>query len=376
MKPIVDIHCSKLARPMTCAGSLRFENLSEPEAGEAAREGTACGELLERMLTNQPLGTAAKNGVAFDEDMHFYAGSVHKLIKGRALDGKVFCEVPIDWATQSGITIAGKYDACSIGIDGKLYIDDLKYGWGIVDVFENWQLLGYAIGALKRMTFRPASVVLTIHQPRPHHEDGPTRSWELSIEQVNEYEKRIQERLLSIAHGNRELVTGSQCKYCPAASNGACPAFNRALYNGIDVILSDFKQDSLNNLDIAFQLKQLERVKDILKIKQDSLDMLALTRIKAGEIIPGYVTKESYGDRTWRPGVNAKVIETLTGVKVTKESMLSPAQAEIAGVPKALVKDLVERFFKGVKIVPGNNNTYGDKVFGKEAPNVATTKTP
>lgn len=363
MKLITEVHCSQLSRPMTCLGSVEFHEQTEP--GEAAKEGTAAGELLEMRLTGQVAFPKyygiAKNGVSFDDDMSFYTSPIAEEILSNNQDG-VLCETKIDWTTRSGIVVAGKYDASFIR-GGKLYIDDLKYGWNIVEVKENWQLLGYAIGEVIRRNIAFDRIVMRIHQPRPHHEDGPTREWEISYAELLGYKEQIEARMDQLVQNNRELVTSSKCKYCLGASY-RCPAFNRSFYAGVEVVLSEFKQDSIDEKEISQQLMLLDRVNEIMKIKTSSLEQLAIDRIKNGKIIPGYMTKDSYGDRTWKKDVSPLVIETLTGKKIVEQKMMSPAQAEKLGVSKDLIKGFVDRFFKGQKLVRGDSSKLAAKAFG------------
>lgn len=364
MKKITEIRCSQLSRPMTCAGSLFFEGLAESETNEAAKEGTACGEYLERLLTNRPIGTHAKNGVPFDDDMKFYATETFKEISAKPKPEPVLCETFVPWMTRSGIKISGSYDASYVH-NGKLYIDDLKYGWKIVEVKENWQLLGYAIGEIMRRNQAFDRIVMRIHQPRPHHEDGPIREWEITYEQLLDYKEQIEARMDKIAGGFAELVTSEKCKYCPAAAY-ACTAFNRSVFHGIDYTLTHFQQDEINEKEIAFQLDLMDRVSEVFKIKHDSIKQLAISRIREGSLIPNYSTVDSYGDRKWKKSVSPLAIETLTGVKIVEEVMLSPAKAEKIGVPKDLVSNLVDRFFIGKKLVKQDSSALADKLFGKQ----------
>ena len=361
------IRCSKLARPMVCAGSLFFENIPEQEAGEAAREGTACGELLERLLTNQPIGTHAKNGVMFDEDMRFYMNHLRNEIVANAA-GPITCEQRIDWQTRSGIWIKGSYDASYIGKDGALYVDDLKYGWGIVEVKENWQLLAYAIGEVNRRVKNGEVVeriVLRIHQPRPHHEHGTTRRWDITLHDLFDYKERIEARCAAIAAGDKTLQPSANCKYCPAAM--FCPAFSKSVYRGVEYA-HEFVQDDVTDAEISNQLDLVNRVAELIKIKQDSLKSLAIDRIRNGKIIPGYVTEANSGDRAWKQGVTADALFALTGVDAREVKMLSPAKAEKAGIPKSLVNAMVTRPFIGQKLVKKDTKELGNQIFGASAP--------
>lgn len=355
---IKEIRCSGLSRPMTCAGSLFLEGLPD-ETNEAAEEGTACGELLEHKLLGSKYGTHASNGVLFDEDMKFYSDVVaEEILSDHSTD--VLCETRIDWMTKSGITIRGQYDASFIR-DGKLYIDDLKYGWGLVEVKENWQLLGYAIGEIIRRG-HPYDVVMRIHQPRPHHPEGSIRQWAISYGQLLEYRTKIEKRMSEIMGGERSLVPSNKCKYCPAAST--CSALNDSFYRGIDVA-HKFLQDDITDKELSFQLDLISRIQEIVKIKKTSLEELAQHRIKAGGLIPNYISKPSYGHRTWTKNVSPDFIKAMTGKDILEKKLMTPAKAEKLKVPKELIEQVSERHFKGVKIVREDSTALGNKIFGQ-----------
>jgi hypothetical protein len=300
--------------------------------------------------------------VDIDDEMKFFITPIADEIAQRA-DELPLCEQRIDWKTRSGITISGSYDVCYTH-GGKLYIEDLKYGYGIVEVKENWQLLGYAIGEVIRRGVAFERIVMKIQQPRPHHEDGPAREWEITYEQLLEYKEQIEKRMDQIAAGFSELVTSPKCKYCPATAE-ACTAFNRAVFHGIDHVLSHAQQDQINEKEIAHQLDLLDRTTEILKIKYDSLKQLAVDRMNNGALIPGYMSEPSYGDRKWKKEISPEVIKTLTGKDITETVMLSPAKAEKIGVPKELVKTFVDRHFIGNKLVRKDVSALGNKIFGK-----------
>lgn len=363
---ITEVHASQLARPMSCAGFLHFEDLPKPDTSEAAEEGTAAGELLERLLLNQSVGAQARNGVYFDDDMRFYIPPIAESIFLLAGRNPVQCEQRIDWQTRSGIWIKGRYDA-SFEAEGVLYIDDLKYGWGVVEAPKNWQLLAYAIGeVIKRKTAYP-KIRLRIHQPRPHHEDGSTRVWEISYAELLDYKEQIENRMDMIAGNIKDLQTGKHCKYCPAAGE-ACPAFNKLFYRGVEVS-HEFVQDAIDETELARQLDHAVRASEAIKIKLDSLNELAVSRIKSGKLIPGYLTEERLGDRKWKDGISPDAILALTGVSVIEKTMMSPAKAEKAGVHKEFVKQLVDRRYLGQKLVKKDHSVVGDKIFGKGDPN-------
>jgi hypothetical protein len=361
---MLEIRCSQLARPMSCAGFVSFRNLPKQETNPAAEEGTAAGELLQRRLLGSDVPKQAQNGVYFDADMWFYTKPIVEEINSNR-QSDVLCEQRIDWQTRSGAWVRGSYDISFVR-NGHLYIDDLKYGWGIVEVKNNWQLLGYAIGEVIRRGTAFEKIILRIHQPRPHHEDGTTREWALTYDELLSYKEKIDARMDQLVAGENNLSTGSQCKYCPAAAE-ACPAFNRLFYRALE-ITTEFTQDQISETELARQLDHVARAVEVIKIKMDSLNELAVSRVKAGKIIPGWITEQRWGDRNWKPGLSPETIEVLTGTKIVEQTMLSPAKAEKAGLPKAFVNALVDRKFLGQKLVKKDATDLGNKIFGTVAP--------
>lgn len=365
---MIRIRCSNLARVMACSGSIAFD-LPKEESGEPAREGTAAGEWMQFTIEGKTPGTHASNGYAFDADMDFYTRPLALEILAVSR-GTVKCEQPIDWQTRSGVIIQGKPDADYIlttGAEEILCIDDLKYGWSLVEVKPNWQLLGYAIGSMIKHNRGFHKIRLRIFQPRPHHEDGPLREWILTYDELLHYKEMIEAKATAIANGDKTLTTSEKCRYCPAAAE-ACPALNKAAHRGLEVTHS-FVQDNITDAELAFQLGVFNRAAELIKIKKDSIEQLAISRLASGHLINGWTTTKSYGDRTWKKGVSPDVIQMMSGCEITKREMLSPAQAEIAGVPKELVNSLVDRFYKGEKLKQKDSGAIAEKVFGKMGAN-------
>ena len=367
---ITEIRCSSLHRPMQCLGYLSLENLLVEEAGQPAKDGTACGELLSEMIrqgTPTPnVGTTATNGVFFDQVMWFYARDTYNTILQRAQGNRIETEERIDWMTPAGIKIRGQFDI-SFVVGNTLYIEDLKYGYGIVDVKENWQLIGYAIGQWQRLwnmrQYNPEYISFTIHQPRPYHEDGRVRTWVISANELIGYMNHIGNRLHAYVNGDRTLATGKSCKYCDAAST--CPALNRSANKAIDTVMSDWTEKPLTNEEVAEQYELLQRAHELLELRLKSMEQLAINRIQNNQIIPGYAFEMTYGDRKWKSNVTAESVHALTGVNVLKTEMLSPNQAEKAGVSKKLTAALTEKPAKGTKLVKKDIAAEATKVLPK-----------
>lgn len=356
---MINVNASSLARVMECAGSLFFKDLPPEPNSEAAKEGTAAGEYLEHLLMGSTPGTHAKNGVPFDDDMIYYATGVAEDIRSKA-EGEIKCEVKVDWQGPSNGWVRGRYDASFVS-EGKLYVDDYKYGWGLVEVKNNWQLLAYGIGEVIRRNESFNSIVLRIHQPRPHHEDGPTREWEISYDTLLEFKNKIEERFHEIGQGEKGLSSSTNCKYCKASV--VCPAFNKAYHRGVEVV-QDFIQDTMDNEELSFQLDLVSRIEELVKMRKDSLTHLTSHRIKQGEIVPNYILRESYGHRKWSPNATPKFFEAM-GIDAVEKKLISPAKVEKLGVPKELVNQLTSKPFLGDTVKRQDTSKMGDKIFGK-----------
>jgi len=355
------IRCSGLARPMVCAGFVFLDLPKNNTTNPAAEEGTAAGEYLERLLTNQPIGSMAKNGVHFDDDMKFFTTPIAQDIFDRATTA-IDCEHEIDWATRSGVMIKGHPDITFVDKRGYLCIEDLKYGWGIVEVKENWQLLGYAIGEVIRRGKAFEKISLKIHQPRPHHEDGESREWLLTYSELIEYKEKIEARMQSLVDGKKDFQTSDKCRYCQGAAE-ACPAFNRLFYRALEVS-TGFVQDSLTDQEVSTTLDHILRAEEVIKIKKDSLTELSVLRIKQGKIIPGYIQVENKSNRVWKRGVSPEAIKMMTGKDVMETNFMSPAKIEKMGVPRKLISQLTEKKFTGMKLKKQDSTALGNKIFG------------
>ena len=228
---VTEIRCSSLHRPMHCLDYLSLENLVKEEAGQPAKDGTAIGELLSEMIrqrTDSPkIGTTASNGTFLDQDMWFYARDTYNTILQRAQGNLIETEERIDWMTPAGIKIRGQFDI-SFVVGNTLYVEDLKYGYGIVEVKDNWQLIGYAIGQCQRLQnmvgWLPQYISFTIHQPRPYHEEGRVRTHVITWDELIKYYNQICNRM-------QEYVAGACTLSKQLGRNRRAPPRNAASYD-------------------------------------------------------------------------------------------------------------------------------------------------
>jgi hypothetical protein len=317
-----------------------------------AKEGTAAHWVGEMVLSGQAPDTVslvdrvAPNGVIVTAEMAEYVDIYIDHIRSRSdVVNRVEQSFKFD---VNGVVITGTSDAVSMNSD-IIYIDDLKYGYRLVDPCGNWQLLIYAMGAvLAERAYVPKRIVMSIVQPRPWHRNGPVRSWEISYEELNEYYKALAIHAEEAMRDDAPLKTGEHCVYCDARDE--CPAWQQAGMNAVDIICSGVN-DVLTPGALSMELTNLRRAKTVLESRIAGLEELAKEKVKSGTIIPGYDVQRSLGHAKWLKSVDVATLEMMTGKTLSEQKLVTPAEAKRRGVPDEIVKAFTERPDNGFKLV-------------------------
>ena len=343
---------------MRCIGSRLMQRAVPEEPNDEARsEGNAADWLADQLFAGIDItpGTKAPNGWAVTGDMLEYI-SQYVADLGRGGD----TQVVTTWGTAS-FEIRGRAD--HIGHSGgTLTVDDLKYGHRIVSPVENWTLLSHAIGWCIINGVQPDRVVLRIHQPRPYHTDGPVRSWEVPSGYAGLVE-RYQAVAAHLSNPTDALVSGPDwCAKCHGRFD--CPALDRSAWSACEVTLGAFN-DAMPSNALAFERDVMQHAADVLKIKIDAVDELMSHRIRSGQMIPGYGLENRLGQRRWSKGLTGKVLSISTGVDLTSDGVVTPAEAERRGVSKDVIAALTERPNIGAKLKKIDPDAVARRAFGE-----------
>ena len=353
----IEIRSSSLARFMKCNGWINYAHIPQEE-GEAAREGTAFHELVELLYRNKQPMPSASNGVFFDEDMYYHARRILPLIPADAMS-----EQYIEYFPIPTLKITGHYDY--MWMEGTtLVIMDLKYGHRLVEVKKNWQLISYAIGEMIKKSVQNVNIThvkMTVIQPRPHHYEGFVRSVTVTTQDLVGYYQEI----VAKAQAAVTLETSEYCKYCPAAEQ-ACPAMNKAYFNAVDVVMNEIVQDSIDGKKLSEMIQTYERIKDIFKIKIESLQDLAKKQIMAGNIVDGFVVEKNYGHRKWKNDISAANFKAITGKELMKSVVRSPAELEKEGIDQSIVDMFSVSEQRGFKLTRMDASALADKIFNNK----------
>jgi hypothetical protein len=363
---------SAASRWVKCPGSVSLA-ARYPETGNsaAADEGTAshwiCSETLEGRGRSIPqwVGQPANNGVIIDMEMvegaYVYVGAVKqaagttgvKLIVEQA----VSCAPvhPECWGTPDLWYWQGY----------ELHVWDYKYGFTIVEPFENWQLMCYAAGIMAGLTGiqdQQVTVVLHIVQPRPFHADGAVREWRVSGSDLRGYINKLSHAAHAALQPTPGTASGHHCRYC--AARHACPTLALACYSAIDYI-GQAQPEELSTEAMAMEYRILDRISVLIKSRMTAHESRMIGMIKGGQSVPGYTVDYGTGHAKWNKPVEEVIaLGQMMGISLAAPpAAITPSKAIAAGLDSTLVKAYSERPQTGMKLVPVNNSLV-NRVFG------------
>lgn len=377
---MISITADNLPRVMGCNGVLNMEPAHPPLEGKdntIRDEGTAAHYMAQavhagQFLIEELIDRQAPNGVYMDADMSRHV---------EAYLDQGFKEADLEVETNfhgDGWEVRGRadrvfYNRDSLIIDEEtgevllepdtLLIDDLKYGYTLIEPDENWTLIAHAIGTCIKRQISPSRICLRILQPRAYHPDGKVRSWWLTYEQLMGYYKRISDTLY---RPDGLLHTGPWCYKC--TSRAVCPADRQAANISHDVTQRAF-MDDLPDADLACELDLIRASMHTLKNRTQALEELALHRLNQGRVVGDYVREQGYGHRRWNTGLDAATLKVLTGVDLSTEpGTVTPAEAERRGVSETVVSALAHAPKTSVKLVKESANRRAKRHLKKETP--------
>ena len=350
---------------MSCSRSIRLSELvPEPPESVHAAGGTAAHELGEKCLKSgqgpfEFIGEKI-DGFEVNDDM---AEAVSMYVDFcRSLKGEMEIEkrFNLGWIHKD---IFGTSDCSVYNREKKtLFVTDYKHGKGIV-VSPEWnsQLMIYGLGA-SRGVEGLEMIVLTIVQPRAHHDDGPIRSWAISKSDLYAWAFDVlKPAAIRTESGDAPILAGSHCRFCKAIA--VCPAqATRAL----EIAKTDFNNPILPEPD-KLTPETIVKVLDLASAFSswaDKVRAYAKSRLEIGEDIPGYKLVARRSNRRWASGKPVEdILKTYLGEAAFKKTLISPAQAERSikkcGLDPKAVKEVLEPIWEkpdaGTTIAPSED---------------------
>lgn len=320
---------SSLDRLVHCTGSHDLCALY-PEAPDSpkAMEGTAAHEVVARFTMGEHVeaGSLASNGIAITDEM----------IEG----AEMFCdEIPdgADVHIEERVAITRIHEDCWGTPDAwhlrgqTVVVLDYKFGHGVVDEFENIQLMSYAVGVLDTLGLDDQThyVALTIVQPRCFASGGNlVRTWGCLASDLRGHMNRIRAAVAKAEAGDGVCTSGGHCRDCSAIH--ACLAAQRADESVFDFTATPVPAE-MTPAEKGVFLKRVEQAQALLKAMHGGLTEEVEASIRRGVFVPGWDMKPGQGKTGWiKPVAEVAALGDMLGLSLKKDALITPIQAVAA----------------------------------------------
>lgn len=362
---------SSLDRTVGCAGWIKqAEGMVETPTAETI-EGDAAHWVALAMAAGLPtemlLNQMAPNGVRIDEEMieggtmwvetlEGYPATPEERIAIERIHPTACWGTPDAWQHNPEIKM--------------LRVADYKYGHKYVEVFENWQLIAYALGLIAKLGLRDFETILelVLVQPRCYHPDGPVRKWVVGGEKLRALANIAEAAAHEALSENPKTKSGPHCLFCPARHS--CQTLQKTTGNFADFAgVADPMLTS--SLDVGRELRLVNTALNRLEARQTGLQEQALALLKAGKVVPFFQLEESQARQDWT-ATPAEVLNAVGLLKLPPEAiarlskppaLITPKQAIKLGVPADVVK-LYSETPRGTLRVKPLDDVKARKIFG------------
>lgn len=322
-----------------CPGSIAMTQGLEQDPTDDTREGEAVHWLSESALLNGSFtldvanaGIVAPNGVIITEDMLDAATVYVDDVMDDMVEYQTHVEekvvMPEIHSECWGTPDAWRFNPRSL----TLKIWDLKYGHGSVSPRENWQMIAYALGILKKINRNGnpldehhIKVEFRIVQPRCYDGEGPVKIWTIPATELRGHINRLNDAAHLAMKGDAKISAGMHCKYCTARH--LCPALLRTSANA-----ADYAGQAVHRVmppeALAYEISVLRRAESLIKFRKEALEEEAMARITGGMMVPGLTARSGKSRSKWtKPNKEVIAMCGMMGVDVKKaEEPLTPAQ--------------------------------------------------
>ncbi len=346
------------------------ETEESPEAAAGTASHWVASEVLESyhivgmsQTCQSFVGVTAPNGVIVTEQMvdgaELYVMDVLKICQERGLLQALRVEQRIDMPDIHELSFGTPdcyiYDPTA----HELFVWDYKFGFEVVEAYENWQSLDYAEGIVDKLRFKGVQdqtlkITIRIAQPRAHHREGPIREWKTDGGQLRGYTNILHANAHKALGPNAMCNSGPHCKNCPGRH--ACEA---ALTAGTRLFeaASAPTPVELSTQALAVQLTLIKRARKHLQALESGYESQIEGKVRAGEIVPGWITEPTFGREKWDKPINEVItMGDMMGKDLRKVDLITPKQAIKLGVDETVIKAYSSKTRTGIRVVPDNEN--------------------
>lgn len=283
-------------------------------------------------------------------------------------------EFPREWCETKVL------DAFNAGKLKVLRDVDYKYGHRYVEVFGNFQLIGYASGVMERLQLSELDDDLWLHfvivQPRCFHKDGSVRHWIVHVSAIRAYLNQAasaaREALgegASLRDGKPRAITNEGCLDCKA--NHDCAVFHR-LSNAIVEYSGSAERIDMPITSMGQQLAMVDVAMERLEARRTGLAARVKASLSAGVSVPYYHLTPGESRLVYKDDVDvdefvgfAELCNVEVRKKPTKKDLLvTPKQAIQLGIDATAMTSYAHRPPAALKLARDDSLTVS-KVFSK-----------
>jgi len=364
---------SSAHRWVFCPGSVRLEALfPETEERPEAAEGTAAHWVIECMLLEHrtpAVDEVAPNGVHVDATMIEAAQVVYDDVVATlgaqwrhmiAVEQRVAIPRvhPQNWGTPD-------IRAWQQLGDGrwKLHVWDFKYGFKIVEAYENWQCIDYASGLLSEAKLddgwndQNTVVSICVIQPRAPHREGSVRRWVFRASDIRGHINRLQMSAIDALGENPKCYPEpSACEDCKGRT--VCEANQRASLRAASLGYSAQPLEMTPHA-VGVELRMLSRAKKVLDARVAALEEQAVAYFRRGQAVSWYAMESTQGRLAWtKPTEEVLGLGRMLGKNFAKPTEpITPTQAKaLAPQFASLIDAVAARPTGSVKLVPDDGS--------------------
>lgn len=314
---------SALHRTTPCPGWIKNASLlPELPPTEESMEGDAGHWVALQMALglSATVGQPAPNGVEISDEMidggHLYIEAV----QGKPGIGE--STVPVTRIHES--KCYGSPDWWQWNPATKtLRVVDYKFGRLYVEVWENHQLVAYAIGLMEFLGLDENDTILelVLVQPRCYHRDGPIREWRTVPIKLRPFVNEMNQSAHESEEANPRTKSGPHCLHCPARVG--CTTYQKTTGNILDFV--GVAQPLLQSPgDIGRELRLIQDARERLKGRQTGLEAMAEQMIRMGKPVPWFNLEATAGRLAWLPDTSVDEIEAMVQQLAPGKTALKP----------------------------------------------------
>lgn len=326
---------SSLARIVACPGSLALiESVPALPPTEETLEGDAGHWVAAQYAAGNRLSIGTKTPQGLDVDADMIAGA-ELWAKHVGTDG--VSEMPVTIERIHATDCWGTPDSWQFTAP-LLRVSDYKYGFGYVEVFENWQLIAYTIGLLDMLCAQgyadtDVRIDLAIVQPRSYHRNGPVRHWRKPDGQLmrgSDLRALCNVAMMAAAEAlkpNAPTRAGTHCLHCDARH--VCETLRYAASHAVEFV-GKATPTALHSVALGTELQILHSVQTLLKARLSGLEQQAESALRAGAHVPGFAMESGQSRLKWKLPVDQVVaIFEAQDMNVCKPlDVITPTQAK------------------------------------------------